>query len=708
MRWLARLMVAVVMATLMLATGLEFTLMSAKTLRSAVRSDGVPEVELRPLARRSQVLAADGSLLSALYEEDRVPVTLADVPPVLVNAVLAVEDTAFFEHDGVSVRGLLRAARTNATEGGVEQGGSTITQQLVKNSVLNADRSYDRKAREAVLALRMEQEMTKEEILQRYLNTVYFGQGAYGVHAAAERFFAKKLQELELPEAALLAGLISSPQGFDPVRRPEAALARRRHALRRMVRAGFISPADAEAAEQAPLPTQVVRPAAQPSDHFTEEVRRQLLDDPRLGATPAERSETVFRSGITVHTTLDPGLQSAAEQAVRDQLPDSPFTAALVAIDPANGEVKALVGGRNFEQAKFNLATQGARQAGSSFKTIALAAWLSAGRSPEDLVEATAPCEFPTPGAPEPTWPVDNYDGGSGELVVTTLREATVKSANCAYARVALELGPQKLVDMAHRLGVTRRLPAVPSVVLGSGEVSPLEMASIYATLAADGLRRPPVFIRKVLDEEGQVLLENAPPAERVLEPQVARTTTEVLRGVVERGTGRRAAIGRPVAGKTGTSQEWRDAWFAGYTPQLAAAVWMGSPTAQESMLDVGGIRVTGGSYPAMIWSRFMGTAMAAQPVMDFAPPDPAAWPLSNWIGTPPATLPPGFVLPAHLRPPPPAPAAPRPQPPPPLPGPPLPASKKDDRSVTSPTTLPGATTTTVSSGGPPRKGKRP
>ena len=689
-RWVARLMVAVVMATLIFATGLEFTLMSAKTFRSAVRADGLPQVELRPLAHRSQVLAADGSLLSALYEEDRVPVALADVPPVLVDAVLAVEDTAFFEHDGVSLRGLLRAARANATEGGVEQGGSTITQQLVKNAVLDADRTYDRKAREAVLALRMEQEMTKEEILQRYLNTVYFGQGAYGVHAAAERFFAKKLADLELPEAALLAGLISSPEGFDPVRRPEAALARRSHALRRMVRAGFVSPAEAAAAEHAPLPSRVLRPAAQPSDHFTEEVRRQLLDDPRLGATPAERSDTVLRRGVTVHTTLDPRLQAVAEQSVREQLPESPFTAALVAIDPNTGEVKALVGGRNFEQAKFNLATQGARQAGSSFKTIALAAWLAAGRSPEDLVEATAPCEFPTPGAPEPTWPVDNYDGGSGEVVVSTLREATVKSANCAYARVALELGPKKLVDMAHRLGVTRRLPSVPSVVLGSGEVSPLEMASIYATLAAEGLRRPPVFIRKVVDAAGRVLVENSAPPERVLEPQVARTTTEVLRAVVDSGTGRRAAIGRPVAGKTGTSQEWRDAWFAGYTPQLAAAVWMGSPTAQESMLDVGGIRVTGGSYPAIIWSQFMGSAMAPLPVMDFTPPDPAAWPLSRWIGIPPATLPPGLVLPAHLLPPPPVP------PPPPAPG-------SKDAAVAP---APGATTT-IASGGPPRKGKR-
>ncbi len=655
-RCLARLTLAVAMATVMFSAGVGLTLVSTRSLRSAVRAEAAPDVELRPLARRSQILASDGSVLSALYEEDRVPVSLADVPPVIIDAVLAVEDTAFYGHGGLSVRGLLRALRTNASEGGLEEGGSTITQQLVKNAILDAERSYERKAREVVLALRMEREMTKEEILERYLNTVYFGQGAYGVRSAVERFFAKSLGEVELAEAALLAGLISSPEAFDPLRRPEAAIARRSHALRRMVEVGAVTPAEAEAAEAAPLPTEVVRPMAQPSDHFTEEVRRQLLDDPRLGTTPSERSEMVLRRGITVHTTLDPRLQAAAEQAVRERLPDSPFTAALVAIDPADGAVRALVGGRDFEHVKFNLATQGARQAGSSFKTIALAAWLAAGRSPEDLVEATAPCQFPMP-APEPPWTVDNYDGGSGAgVVVNTLREATVKSANCAYARLSLALGPHKLVEMAHRLGVSRPLPPVPSVVLGSAEVSPLEMSSIYATLAADGLRRPPVFITKVVAHDGTVLVENAAPAQRVLDPQVARTVTEVLSAVVETGTGRRAAIGRPVAGKTGTSQEWRDAWFAGYTPQLAAAVWMGSPDAQESMLDVGGIPVTGGSYPAMIWSQFMAAAMGPLPQVAFAPPDPAAWPPSTWIGSPPATLPPGFVVPTHLLPPAPAP----------------------------------------------------
>lgn len=649
MRWFIRLVAAIGLATLLLLSLLAVTVLGTETVRTATVHDGLPDVTLEPLAQRSEILAADGSLLSALFEEDRVSVPLDQVPPVLVDAVLAVEDSSFYEHRGVSVRGLLRAAKENATSGEVEEGGSTITQQLVKNSLLTPDRSYDRKAKELVLAIRMERELSKGEILQRYLNTVYFGQGAYGVHAAAKRFFDKALADVTLPEAALLAGMISSPQSFDPVRQPEAATARRSHVLRRMVGEGMIEPAQATEAEAAPLPTGVVRDEAQPSDHFTEEVRRQLLEDRRLGATPAERSELVFRGGIKVHTTLDPPTQALAEQAVRDQLPESEFTAALVAIDPVDGAVKALVGGRNFTEAKYNLATQGARQAGSSFKTIALAAWLASGRSPEDLVDATAPCSFPTPEADEPVWNVDNYEGGSGELLVTNLREATIKSSNCAYARVSLTLGPQKLVDMAKQLGVSRDLPVFPSVVLGTGEVSPLEMASVYATLAADGVRRAPIFIRRVEGRDGSVLFENQPTDERVLEPNVARSVTDVLRGVVDRGTGRAADIGRPVAGKTGTAQLWRDAWFAGYTPQLATAVWMGHPREQVSMENVGGIRVTGGSYPARIWSSFMGPAMASLPIVDFTAPDPDLWPPNDWIGGRPGVLPPGFVLPPHL-----------------------------------------------------------
>ncbi|HEX4979820.1 MAG TPA: penicillin-binding transpeptidase domain-containing protein, partial [Acidimicrobiales bacterium] len=447
--------------------------------------------------------------------------------------------------------------------------------------------------------------------------------------------------------------LISSPETFDPFNHPREATQRRAHVLRRMASLGHISPQDVEAASAQPLPTTLHVRRAQPTRYFTEEVRRQLLADERLGPTPDERRATVFRGGIRVETTFDPRVQAAAEAAVREILPASPFTAALVAVDPSDGSVKALVGGPGFEQAKYNLATQGARQAGSSFKTVALAAWLADGRSPEDVVDATAPCELPMP-APQPPWKVDNYDGGSGEPIVSSLREATVRSSNCAYARLSLVLGHEKIAAMARDLGIRRELPPYPSIVLGSGEVSPLEMASVYATLAAEGVRREPMFIRRVLDRQGKVLFENSPREKRVLDANVARTVTDVLRGVVDRGTGTRAAIGRPAAGKTGTAQEWRDAWFAGYTPQLASAVWMGSPVGQHPMVGVEGVNVTGGSYPARIWSRFMSAALAPLPVADFAAPNAAAWPAPAPIGALPLSIvppPPSDPAPAIVPP---------------------------------------------------------
>ena len=686
----------------------------ATTVRNATAYKGLPDVELRPLAQRSRMVAADGSVIATLYEEDREPVPLQSIPPLVRKAVIAVEDRAFYEHNGVSVRGLLRAMKRNTTAGGMAQGGSTITQQLVKNSILTSERSYDRKAKEAVLAFRMEKKLSKQQILERYLNTVYFGQGAYGVASAAQRYFGKPLDQVTSAEAALLAGLIASPDSYDPIRRPDASKARRAHALARMRTEGIITPEQEAADAQTPLPTTINRIDAQPDDYFAEEVRRQLLADKRLGETPQDRSAMVFKGGITVETTLDPALQAAAEQAVAGNLPPSEFTASLVTIDPATGDVKALVGGPNFGEAKYNLATQGRRQAGSSMKTVALAAWIADGRSPEDLVDATAPCSFPIDG-PEGVWNVDNYDGGSGQVLITSLREATVKSSNCAYARVSLALGPQKIVEMAKKLGMSQPLPEYPSVVLGTGEVSPLEMATMYATLAADGVRRPPVFIKRVVGPDGGVILENKPGEEQVLEPQVARTVTDVLRGVVDRGTGQRAKLGRPVAGKTGTAQEWRDAWFAGFTPQLATAVWMGHPKGQISMKGVGGVNVTGGSFPAQIWKAFMEPATGLLPVVDFGLPDPAAWPPPTWVGAPPAALPPGFVFPPNfvhppdapylvalgLAPPPPPATAPLPGEP--VPGP-VPGTPPPGQATT--TTSTSTTTTSTTSTTQPKKGR--
>lgn len=626
-RWVTKLVVTLVVAALgltalpVLASGVASELELGAPLRMAP----VPDVSLGPLAQRSTILAADGSPIAVLYEEDRAPAQLSEIPDVIVQAVLAIEDDAFYEHQGFSLRGALRALGRNAATGGVAEGGSTITQQVIKNTVLDDDRTLTRKVREAMLAVRLENQIGKDGVLERYLNTVYFGEGAYGVRAAAERFFGKQLREIELAEAALLAGLIASPSTFDPFRDPERAEARRAAVLQRMVEEGAITTAAAEDAADTPLPEAPHDVLPDPNTYFVAEVKKQLLADPRLGATPQDRFNTLFRGGVRVETTFQPLAQLVATRAVAETLPDSPFTQALVAMNPANGAVEALVGGAGFNEQKFNVATQGGRQPGSTFKALALAAWLDAGRSPEDVVDGSAPCRFELPNGQ--VWEVDNY-GDSSVRTFLTVREAAMRSSNCAFARIALELGPERLVEMARRLGIRSQLPAVPSLVLGAGEVTPLDMAVVAATFANDGVRHDPIYVRRVVTPDGKVLLENQPVAHRAVDPEVARTVNDVLRGVITAGTGRAADIGRPAAGKTGTTQNWTDAWFAGWTPNYVAIVWMGSPQGKVSMRGVGGRNVTGGSFPAMTWQRFMSAYLGPRPASDFPPPDRSLWPV--------------------------------------------------------------------------------
>lgn len=640
-------------------------------LGAPIESEPLPKVRLNALAQRSVVLAADGSPIAALFEEDRAPVALEDVPDHVVEAVLAVEDASFFEHKGLSVRGMLRALKENASSGGVEQGGSTITQQVVKNELLNDDRTVNRKLREAMLAIQLEEELGKRGILERYLNTVYFGESAYGVQAASERFFGKPLAQITVPEAALLAGLIASPERYNPFANPEQANRRRGLALRRMVDVGYISEAEAEQYADVPLPAQPHWALPTNDTYFVAEVKRQLLDDERLGRTRTERAERLFRGGLTIRTTFDPRMQDLARKAVDANSPSPDFTQALVAMDPQSGAVRAVIGGKAFDEQKFNIATQGPRQPGSAFKIVALAAWLDAGNSPEDWVDAASPCEFAVPNG---LWKVDNYDGGSGSL--TTLRDATYKSSNCAYARLALTLGPERIAEMAQRLGITRKLPAFPSIVLGGEEVTPLEMATVASTLASEGVRHNPLWVTEIRDPEGKVVLKNEPTAERVISPEVARAVNSVMLGVVQHGTGKAATIDRPVAGKTGTAQEWTDAWFVGWTPDLAAAVWMGSPQGKVPMRGVGGRNVTGGSFPAQTFAAFAGPALQGKPALQFPPPSP---PPAGWVGLPPQPvidwlnllagygvtipgvppLPPEVYAPKAPPPPPPPPAAP-------------------------------------------------
>ncbi|MFP5326527.1 MAG: transglycosylase domain-containing protein, partial [Acidimicrobiia bacterium] len=500
---------------------------------------------------------------------------------------------------------------------------------LVKNAVLDAERSVDRKFKEAILAVRLEDQLGKEGVLERYLNTVYFGQSAYGVQAAAERFFGKSLADLTVPEAALLAGLIASPEHYNPFDYPERAKTRRAAVLQRMVAEGYLSKPQADAFALAPLPTEARQVLPTDDTYFVAEVKRQLLADERLGRTKKERAQRLFRGGLQVKTTFDPRLQQLARLAVEANSPSPDFTQAVVALDPNNGGVRAVVGGRGFAEQKFNVATQGPRQPGSAFKVIALAAWIDAGHSPDDWVDATAPCEFPVPNG---TWKVSNYDDGTGSLM--TLREATHQSSNCAYARLALTLGPDRIAAMAKRLGVSRPLPAFPSIVLGGEEVTPLEMATVAATLASDGVRHAPLWVTEVRDAKGSLVLENEPKGEQVISPDTARAVNSVMQGVVQLGTGKAAQLDRPVAGKTGTAQQWTDAWFVGWTKELATAVWMGSPAGKVPMRGVGGRNVTGGSFPAQTFAVFMQPALAGLPAQQFAPP--SVLPPPGWVGLPP------------------------------------------------------------------------
>jgi membrane peptidoglycan carboxypeptidase len=588
-------------------------------------------IDLDPLAQRSLVLAADGkTVLASLHGgENRQAVPLTEVAPVVVAAVLAIEDQDFYRHAGVDVRSMARALFTNVRSGDVRQGGSTITQQLVKNALLGPDRDFGRKIREAVLSVRLEHQLTKRQILERYLNTVYLGNGAYGVQAGAETYFGKDARDLGPAEAVLLAGLIKNPVGYDPFRRAEQALGRRVDVVGRLRRVSVIDARTARAILAAPLPTEPQVTLPKPDDHFVAEVVRRLLDEPALGRTRRERSRMVFAGGLRITTTLDPGLQRSALLAVRTALPDTGgrFTAALVSVDPATGAVRALVGGPGFERSKYNIATQGiGRQVGSAFKPFVLATALEQGISPRSTILGSGPCTFRNPGGVPDPYTAENFEGTRAG--VDTLAAATKKSVNCAYLRLGTIVGLDNVIEMAHRLGVTAELAPNLSLPLGTSEVRPIDMAAAYATFAADGVQRRPYVVESVHDRDGRTLLEHRDEGRHAISAGVAQQVNEILEGVVTSGTARAARLtdGHPAAGKTGTTADYGDAWFVGYTRQLSTAVWMGSPVGNTlKMRNVAGVRrVTGGSFPARIWHEFMAPAHAAWPALAFAVPPTA------------------------------------------------------------------------------------
>ncbi len=601
-----------------------------------------PIVEVVPTApadlaepqQTSLVLDADGGVLAELHaEQDRELVTLEEVPDVLVAAVLAVEDPRFYEHGGLDGRALARALLTNTREGAIAEGGSTITQQLAKNAATGDARTLGRKLEEASVALQLEAELGKDGILERYLNTVYFGNGAYGVGAAARRYFGTDVGELDLGASALLAGLLSAPSRNDPYSEPQRAEAVRDRALEAMVQEGMIAAAQAEEVSAAPLgvgPAPVV--GRRDAPYFVDFVLDEVQHDPAfgaLGASPTERADRLFRSGLVIETTLDRHWQGAAEAALATTLPEpGDPAAAIVAIDPTTGEIRALVGGRDWDDAsdptaRFNLATTAARQPASVLKPVVLAAALEQGWSLGDHLPAPATLELAADPPDEPdAWEIDNHwerDYGNA-----TLREAMILSMNTPFAALIEDVGPEAVAALAADLGVATPLESRRTLALGTEEVTVLDVASVQATLAAGGVHREPSAVSRVLDADGEVLYEGAPDTgRRVLDPAVAWQLTRALEGVVTTGTGERGAIARPLAGKTGTSQDNVDASFAGYTPDLAAAVWIGFPEGRVPMEPpTTRRRVDGGTWPAELFARFAMSALEQVPAERFEPPD--------------------------------------------------------------------------------------
>ncbi len=587
-------------------------------------STGDP-IELVREPQTSRVLSASGDVIAELHgEEDRDDVALDEVTDVLVQAVVAIEDRRFFLHAGVDVPAILRAFAANV-EGEIEQGGSTLTQQYVKNTITGNAQTVERKVEEAALAYQLEQQLGKEEILERYLNSVYFGAGAYGVAAASRTFFGVEPDEVDLAQAALLAGLIRSPSALDPFRFPDRALARRDLVLDAMVATGSVSRDAADEARDAPLDLREP-PAleADPNGWFLDEVRRRIINDERfaaVGPTPDDRVDALFTGGLRIHTTLDEHVQSLTGDAVDAVLTeeDDP-AAAVVVLEPSTGAVRALHGGPVEDRvaAGFSLATQGRRQPGSSFKPIVLAAALERGVSLDRVFPGGACASFPR----IPDWSDGVCNYANANYGPMTLREGTVRSVNTVYARLGVELGPQAIQAQATQMGITSQLPSVHALALGAGEVTPFEMASAYSSFATLGVWHRPHLVTRITDPDGTVLWEHQDDGVQVLDPGVAHFVTRTLEEVVDRGTGVNAAIGRPQAGKTGTSQDSADAWFVGYTPDLLASVWVGYPEGRVPMVPPRTREVVeGGRYPARIWAALMEPALATIPPTPFAQP---------------------------------------------------------------------------------------
>ncbi len=501
---------------------------------------------------------------------------------------------------------------TDISRGRLAEGGSTITQQLVKKVYLSDERSITRKLVEAVLATRLERTASKDTILERYLNAIYYGENAYGVEAAAQTYFGKSVTQLDLSECALLAGLPQAPSAFSPKRDLAAAMERRNVVLQKMADLGYINQAAAHGAASLPINLRESSGAIN-EPYFVEYVKQQLID--RYGA------KKVFEGGLKVQTTIDPGLQAAGLEAIRNTLnEEGDPAAALVSIDPANGYIRAMVSSQDFKKSQFNLAVQARRQPGSCFKPFVLTAAVEQGVDPKKTYYMSKQIDIPMPGG-GPPWHVTTYD--NHYYGASNLETAMLHSDNTIFAQLVMDISPEKARDAAERLGIKSPMATNPSIALGGlGQgVSPLEMSSAYATLAANGMYAEPIAITRVEMPDGTVDYQANPQPRRVVKDGVAYEVTQVLKADIEKGTSSKANIGRPAGGKTGSTENLQDAWFVGFTPDLSTSVWIGYPDEQLPMTNVHGGSVWGGGFPAIIWKDFMTDALKDKPKQDFALP---------------------------------------------------------------------------------------
>jgi penicillin-binding protein 1A len=594
---------------------------------------------LVPIAQQqTMIFAADGTPITSIEsDENRIVVPLSQIPEMLQNAVVSIEDERFWEHGGVDLRGIARAAKSNSKAGGVSEGGSTITQQYVKTVLLTPERTLDRKIEEANLAIQVEKTHSKTWILEQYLNTIFFGNRSYGVEVASQRYFGEDVSQLTLPQAAMLAGVIQAPSRYDPYRNPKTTTNRRNTVLDKMHQLGYITDSQWFSAKATPLAAQVI-PQAQaeaqshyPAPHFVEEVKRYIRSNPIFGSTAAARNDLLTNGGLRIYTTLDLKMQAQMEQAVEQRYPHQGTTnpdVGMVAIEPSTGYVKAMYGGYNFwdtnpnhSYAQVNLAVGGGRQVGSTFKAITLTAALASGISIQAHYPAPAQTVVKIPGyAP---WSVQGDNLGDASL-----ENCLIQSANTCFANLIADprVGPKKVTEFAAKMGINTlgKFKTVPSETLGTNNNTVLEMTGAYDTFANRGVFVPPTMITKVVRADGTVLYDHTHIQSKVLEPKQADAITTAMQGVLTEGTAKKVGglTGRPSAGKTGTTQSKTDAWFIGFTPDLVTGVWVGysQPSATRHG-EIGRLRTLpgyGADMAAPVWKQFMDTALAGTPPTPF------------------------------------------------------------------------------------------